>query len=264
MLVPLLQKAGIRRSLVVALLRKGGRLSPPPPCSFDEGMQVLPEALAARLGDRVVLGESVRALDRSGSGWTLETDSETHHLSDVVVTLPARSTARLLAPVAAEAASRIATLTYNPLAVVHLDCDAGLRGMGFQVGFGEGLALKGVTYNASLFGRSDVYTAYLGGAQRPDVVRLPDSDLVDLARSEFRRVTGVDAKGALDVSRIGMPAWDHSWRALDGIEVPDGLHLATNWESRPGIPGRFARARAVGEAIARRGEASPLCRGAAA
>ena len=52
----------------------------------------------------------------------------------------------------------------------------------------------------------------------------------------------------LAVAREEMPAWDRSWAALDGLRLPPGLHVTANWESRPGIPGRMARARAlVGE-----------------
>jgi len=255
MLLPLLEKSGIGRSLVLSLLRrKGGRLSPPPACSFDEGMQVLPDALAARLGDRVRLSTPVHRLERAGDGWIVETERTKVHAEELVVCLPKGATAGLLRDAAPDAARRIASLTSNPLAVVHLHSEARLEGMGFQVSFGEGLPLKGVTYNASLFDRDGVYTAYLGGAQRPEVAGHDDEELGALARAQFRFVTGVDADRVLDVSRIGMPAWDLSWRALDGLQLPPGVQLCTNWESRPGLPGRFVRARRVAEAIAQRTE----------
>jgi protoporphyrinogen/coproporphyrinogen III oxidase len=153
----------------------------------------------------------------------------------------------MLADVAGDASRRIAELRYNPLAVVHLRADTGLRGLGYQVSLAETLRTRGVTFNDSLFGRTGVHTAYLGGARYPAVVQRSDADVAEIAVREFRVVTGRDAD-ALAVSREWMPAWDRSWRAVEGLSLPRGLHLAANWESRPGIPGRLAQAeRLAGE-----------------
>ena len=66
-----------------------------------------------------------------------------------------------------------------------------------------------MTFNDSLFGRSGVYTAYLGGAKRPEVVEWSDERLGAAAVAEFRAVTGYDAR-PLAVARERMPAWDLS------------------------------------------------------
>jgi oxygen-dependent protoporphyrinogen oxidase len=165
-----------------------------------------------------------------------------------VLTTPAAATARLLQPIAGDAAERIGRLRYNPLGVVHLHARTELRGMGFQVSFAEPLALRGVTYNDSLFGRTGVYTAYLGGGARPEVVELDDDTLARLAVEEFRVCTGYEGR-PLAVAREAMPAWDRTWAALEGLRLPAGLSLTANWESRPGLPGRFARARALAESL---------------
>jgi oxygen-dependent protoporphyrinogen oxidase len=110
------------------------------------------------------------------------------------------------------------------------------------------MALRGVTYNASLFGQHDLYTAYLGGSRFPEVVRLPDEALAVRAVAEFRRCTGYDAR-VLSVARERMPAWDVSWRALHGLRAPEGLHFAANWWSRPGLPGRLTEAARLAAAL---------------
>ncbi|MDH5759899.1 MAG: protoporphyrinogen oxidase [Gemmatimonadota bacterium] len=239
-----LREFDVGRSLVLTFLGRGGSVSPPPACSFARGMQTLPDALAASLGDRVRRNEPVRGLSRTAAGWRLETETGAFDCEAVILTAPAPVTARILAPVAPDAAERIATLQYNPLGVVHLHAETELEGLGFQVSLGERRALRGVTYNDSLFGRANVYTAYLGGATHPEVVDLDDAQLGTLAVDEFRRCTGYDA-GVVSVTRERMPAWDRSWKALAGMELPAGIHLAANWETRPGIPGRLARARTV-------------------
>ena len=251
-----LREFGVGRSLVLTLMRRGGRLRPPPACSFTDGMQTLPRALADSLGERVRLGCPVRAIQAEGGGWQVQLDEGIVQAEHVVVTTPAPATAELLRNAAPEAADRIASLGYNPLAVVHLRAQTSLRGMGFQVSLGEGLALKGVTFNDSLFGstggdsaREDLYTAYLGGATHAEVVQRDNEALGALASNEFRRCTGFEAQ-PVSVVHESMPAWDRSWTALTGMRLPPGLHVAANWETRPGLPGRFARARALAESLA--------------
>jgi oxygen-dependent protoporphyrinogen oxidase len=243
-----LDEFGVGRSLVLHLLRRGGAVKPPPACSFRDGMQALPEALARSLGSRVRVATPVLGLRSRGAAWSVETEAETIEASHVVITAPAAAAARLLQPIADETAARIQRLRYNPLGVVHLHARTELRGMGFQVSFAEPLALRGVTYNDSLFGRTGVYTAYLGGGARPDVVELDDDALGRLAVDEFRSCTGYESR-PLSVAREAMPAWDHSWSALQGLRLPPGISLTANWESRPGLPGRVARARALADQL---------------
>ena len=243
-----LREFGVGRSLVMKLLRAGGGIAAPPACSFEHGMEALPAALAVSLGTRVRTGTAVRALLRRGAGWSVETDTENLEADAVVLTTPAPVAARLLEHLSQDAAKRLSGLRYNPLAVVHLHADTELAGLGFQVSLAEPLALRGVTFNDSLFGRTNVYTAYLGGGLRPDVVALDDEAVARLAVEEFRVCTGYESR-PLAVAREEMPAWDRSWDALEGLRLPSGLHVTANWESRPGIPGRLARARALADEL---------------
>jgi oxygen-dependent protoporphyrinogen oxidase len=250
-LAHVLREFGVRRSLLLPLLRRGGTIRPPAPLSFRDGMQTLPDALARALGATLRLSAPVRRLEANGAGWRLQTDHEAIDAEHVVLTVPAPAAADLLDVPAPEAAAALRRLHYNPLGVVHLDADTPLVGLGFQVAFTESLALRGVTYNDALFGRRNVYTAYLGGARRPEVVQLGDDALAALAIEEFRRCTGYDG-ATLAVAREWMPAWDASWRALGGWRLPDGLHVAANWKTRPGIPGRLVEARRMAETLSGR------------
>jgi oxygen-dependent protoporphyrinogen oxidase len=250
-LIHVLREFGVRRSLLLPLLfRAGGRVKPPPAATLQTGMQALPDALARDLGERLRLDCPVRALRAAGSGWRLETDQGFVDARAVVLTCPAAAAARLLTDAAPSAGNAVAALRYNPLAVVHLHAETDLRGLGFQVAFTEPkLALRGVTWNDSLFGRRGLHTAYLGGSRHPEVVDLTDADLADLAVREFRHCTGFEAR-PLAVARERMPAWDVSWRAIQGISLPDGLHFAANWWTRPGIPGRLAEAERLARTLA--------------
>jgi protoporphyrinogen/coproporphyrinogen III oxidase len=243
-----LREFGIGRSLIAPLLRRGGRIEPPPACSFREGMETLPRALHERYREHVRLETPVRRLARESGGYVVETEGETLHAEQVVLTSSAPSTALILRETAPEAAERIGRLVYNPLVVVHVHADTDLVGLGYQVSFSERMITRGVTFNDSLFGRTGVYTVYLGGAKAPQVRDWTDQRLIETAVREFREATGFDAE-ALAVERERMPAWDQSWAALEGLRLPEGLHIAANWESRPGIPGRLLRAKRLAAQI---------------
>ena len=245
-----LREFDVGKSLLLRLLRAGGRISAPPACSFREGVAALPAAIAGALGARVRTARPVRALRPRGSHWSVETEGEVFEAATVVIAVPAPTAAQLLRSVAVDAAERLERLRYNSLGVVHLHAETGLTGMGFQVSLGEPLALRGVTFNDEMFGRTHLYTAYLGGGIRPDAVTLDDSALARLAVDEFRTCTGYVGR-PLAVARERMPAWDRSWRALEGLRLPADIHVTANWESRPGIPGRLARAHALAAELTR-------------
>jgi protoporphyrinogen/coproporphyrinogen III oxidase len=244
-----LREFGVGRSMLLPLARRGGRIDPPDACTFREGMQTLPDALHAHDRENIRLSTRARAVRRAGDGFEVELDGETVAARQVVITAEAPRTAEVIRPVAPDAADRVSRLVYNPLVVVHLHAVTDLVGLGYQVSFAERLITRGVTFNDSLFGRRGVYTAYLGGAKAPQVMEWEDERLAETAIREFREATGHEAR-AISVERERMPAWDRSWAALRGIQVPPGLHLAANWESRPGMPGRLLQARRLAEQLA--------------
>jgi oxygen-dependent protoporphyrinogen oxidase len=247
-----LERLGVGEgSLVAAAIRRMlGGASPPPAVSFRDGMEELPRALYREGRERIRLGTAARSLRRSGGGgWSVVTDDGRIRAAAVVLTCPADRAAAILEDVAPDAADRLATLRYNPLAVVHLLSDAGLEGFGYQVALSEGLVTRGVTFNESLFGRPGVYTSYLGGATAPAVRELPDGDVAEIAAREFRRVTGGEAR-AVRVTRTRSPAWDRSRERLEGMELPAGVRICAPYESRPGIPGRLEAARRLAGELA--------------
>lgn len=234
-----------RGSILLCLARQAVRSrTPPPACSFDGGMQELPLALAAAHADRIRLRTRVRAVEPEGDGFRLTGDDGAWSVRRVVLTVPAPAAAAILGGAFPAAAAALSRLRYNPLAVVHLDSACDLEGFGYQVSFGERLETRGVTFNASMFGRERLYTAYLGGATHPELVEWPDERIGEVAAREFRLATGFDAE-PLGVHRVRMPAWDRSWTALDDVALPPGITLAASYESRAGIEGRIARAKQV-------------------
>ncbi|WP_248895296.1 protoporphyrinogen oxidase [Haloplanus halobius] len=223
----------------------------PPPVSFDDGMAQLPRALYERNADRVELETPVEGIHAAGDGYRLDTADESVTVDSVVVTTRADVAAGLLESVDAESARALRRLYYNPLAYVHLVSDADPDGYGYQVRHDESLDTLGVTWNASLFDRDGVYTCFLGGMQNPDLVDRSDRELGRIAREEFEAVMGASAE-VCNITRHprGMPAYDGSWTAMEAVDLPDGITLATNYAGRMGVPSRVREAKRLADGFA--------------
>jgi oxygen-dependent protoporphyrinogen oxidase len=253
------EKAG---SFLQAFRNRVGQGQKAPPASMSEGMQQLPDALAAAYSDRVELNTPVTDIEPAGkrsagtdsATYTLYTEDGEEEFDHVVVTTPADVTAELLDGIAA-GTEDLGELRYNPLALVYLDANPPRDGFGYQVGYGEDLHTLGVSWNASMFGRDGVHTVFLGGMHEPDLVDESDDRLGEIARTEFEAVMETPAS-VIDVARLdpGFPAWDHSWWALEELETPAGIDLATNYTSRMGIPSRVREAREIAERLSEQAE----------
>ena len=261
-LIPLWRAFGAPRSFVLSAARRalaGGES--PPPCSFDEGLSTLTDALGEACGDRLRLDAPVSGITATERGFRVAVDGrDALAARRVVLTVPAPVAADLLAEGdAGGEVEALGRLRYNPLAVVHLESDLERRGFGYQISLAEeGFATRGVTWNASLFGRRGVVTAYLGGMGREEDVGRDDEWLVERAAREFERITGAAAR-PLFVHRTRVPAHDESWSVLeDGLDaVPRGVHVCSNWESQSGIPSRVRQARRLAGELDRELEGEP-------
>jgi oxygen-dependent protoporphyrinogen oxidase len=253
----LLEREQETGSLLQAFAQRMGGATDAPPISFDAGNQQLPNALAATYANRVELGTPVSRVEpRPEGGYTLHTPVGAHRVDAAVFTTPASVTAELLAGIVPDA-SQLERLRYNPLALVFMESDLDHDGKGYQVGYDEDLHTLGVSFN-SLFDRDGLYTAFLGGMHEPRLVDDRTEKLGRIATREFETVTGASAS-VVDVARLdpGFPAWDESWWALEDIEMPDDLVLATNYTDRMGIPSRVREARDLAERLAERAGPGP-------
>ncbi len=253
----ILRALGVKRSLLLRALRGAARRAGAiPAVSFMEGMEELPRAVALALGEAFRSSVDVLRVEPRRGGWRIVGDGEMWEVERVVITVPAPAAALILEGVLPEVAGRLRNLRYNPLAMVHLvaEEEEAPRGWGYQVAFGEELRTRGVTWNDAIFQREGIHTAFLGGARDPEAVGMDDTRLGEVARKEFLEVTGLPSR-TLSVSRTRIPAWDRTWQALDDLpELPRGLHLFANWESRVGLPARVRRAEALAQELA--GEAA--------
>ena len=240
--------------------KQGGALPPSRrPFSFRDGMQTLPDALAARLGSALRLNAAATAVRRGADGFEVTADGptgpEAHRADAVVLAVPPHRLPALDAP---SDLGPLQAVAFPPVAVVALgfrraDAAHPLDGFGVLVPSREPFRMLGAQFSSTLFpGRAPtghvLLTLFFGGARHPDDAHLPDDALLDLARTDLRRLLGVRGEPTF-VRR-------HTWaRAIPQYELGYGRVLAALEALEEAWPGCFVAGNvrggiSVGEALA--------------
>jgi len=178
-------------------------------CSFRGGMETLPRALAARLGD-ALLSESLVVGARHGKAngnSSFEVDltrnghRETLLASAIILAAPVYAASEILKGVSDKFAAPFGRIEYAPLAVVA----AGYRrdqvrnagnGFGFLVPRSEGLRVLGTVWNSSLFPERApenmaCFTSFAGGATDLALCGMSEDEIAEIICGEVKRVLGV-------------------------------------------------------------------------
>jgi protoporphyrinogen/coproporphyrinogen III oxidase len=177
-----------------------------PKFSFDEGLQVLPDTLAAHLGDAVRRNTSVTKLTQTATGWTVHirgTNDESQSEHNAVIfcgTAPKLAALKLetQAPVDLKAFSEI---RYPPVASVVLgfrreDVAHDCSGFGMLIPKIAGFKSLGTIFSSALFPNRapaghHTLTTYVGGERYPELAALPQDKLVELVCEDLRGLLGV-------------------------------------------------------------------------
>ncbi len=187
-----------------------------PKFSFDEGLQVLPDALAAQLGDSVKLNMPVTKLTRCADGWTVTTPSgETQHSAVIycgtafklaelqVVGTPsiARQGSTHAQAEQCSALQSFSEVRHPPVASVVLgfrreDVTHPCNGFGMLIPKIEGFKILGTIFSSALFPNRApaghlTLTTYVGGERYPELASLPQDKLVALVCDDLRVLLGV-------------------------------------------------------------------------
>lgn len=203
-----------------------------PKFSFDEGLQVLPDTLAAQLGDAVRLNTAVTKLTKTSSGWTVHTQTasggalEEHDavvfcgtapkLAELQIEssagLPARREGENIGqntpgPEAGVPMSKLAAfaeIRYPPVASVVLgfrreDVAHDCNGFGMLIPKIEGFKILGTIFSSALFPNRapaghHTLTTYVGGERYPELAALPEDKLVELVCADLQKLLGVRGK----------------------------------------------------------------------
>jgi oxygen-dependent protoporphyrinogen oxidase len=237
--------------------------------SFDDGLQVLTEALAARLpagasrtGARVTAVHPIAS--GAHAGWRVATPAFEVECGALIIALHAPDAAPLVRPFDPQLAAQLASIGYNTAATVSMafreeDVAHRMDGFGFVVPAIEGLSIMGCTFCHRKYpGRSPAHHALLRAFWSDESTRLTDDDLVARTLLDFSRLLGIRSSPLLaHVSRwpLSMPQYTVGHLDQVGeIEARAGTHpglaLAGNAYRGIGIPDCVRSGESAAEAIA--------------
>ena len=250
--------------------RRGG--SDGPFRSLPGGLGELVTAVARHLPPASVrCGSAVEALAGSGP-FRISAGGRSIAARQVLLAVPARPAAALLAPLDAEAARLCASIRHTSSATVALAYPRNavgrtIRGSGFVVPWaergGSGLSiLAGTSITSKWPGRAPdgqaLFRGFLGGARDPDVLARPDEALIDAVHRDLAGI--LEISGTPTLARVyrwpdANPQHDVGHRAtIAAIDARlarlPGLHLAGSAIRGVGIPDCIAAGRAAASAAA--------------
>jgi oxygen-dependent protoporphyrinogen oxidase len=174
--------------------------------SFRNGMQALPKAIAARLGDRIKYNctvEKVLRLDNKIKVFCTHNDTPTEIVSDVVVsTVPADRTAAIFGDQDNELSNHLGKIYYPPVKVLFLgfrtdSVGHALDGFGFLIPEKEKKTFLGAIFSSVIFPyRAEdglaAFTLFIGGARSPELLDNEDDLLVDRVINEFKEIMKIE------------------------------------------------------------------------
>jgi len=244
-------------------------------CSFRDGMETLPRAIAARLGDSLLFETTVAALRHgkaNGNPWfevdlTRQNHGKTLAASAVVIATPTNIASQILLGLSDKFAPLFSRIEYAPVAVVSAcfrreQIQKPPDGFGFLVPRAEGLRVLGTVFNSSLFaGRApegmDCLTSFAGGATDAKFCDLSDEEITETISGEVARVLGITGKPvATNMHRYvrALPQYNlgHS-QIVKSLETQTaampGLFLTGNYLSGPSIGACVEQAYQTAEAV---------------
>ena len=244
-------------------------------CSFRDGMETLPRAIAARLGDSLLLETSVTSLRHgkaNGKPWfevdiTRHNHRETLAASAVVIATPTNNTSQILQGLSDQFAPLFSRIEYAPIAVMSAcyrreQIQKPPDGFGFLVPRAEGLRVLGTVFNSALFaGRApegmDCFTSFAGGATDPGFCELSEEHISKTICTEVARVLGITGEpAATNLHRYAraLPQYNlgHSQivKSLETLTAAiPGMFLAGNYLSGPSIGACVEQADRTAEAV---------------
>jgi oxygen-dependent protoporphyrinogen oxidase len=182
--------------------------------SFDEGLQVLPDTLAAQLGDALKLNTPVTKLTQTSDGWRVTTTNSETEFGAVIYCGTAYKLAELqiegraASPLPADGAHGVtrpttafSEISYPPVGAVVLgfrreDVAHSCQGFGMLIPKIEGFKILGTIFSSALFPNRApaghvTLTSYIGGARYPELGLLPPDQLVETVLADLRVLLGV-------------------------------------------------------------------------
>ncbi len=173
--------------------------------SFDGGMQMLTDRLAALLAEEITirLNTNVESLSFDGERWRIRTSANELIEADAVcLALPAYRAAELLREMDAPLAADLADIPYTSTATINFayrrtDIAHPLDGFGFVAPFVERRAVLACSFSSVKFanrapaGGHALLRAFVGGALQPEMFALDEEAMARAARADLEQLLGI-------------------------------------------------------------------------
>lgn len=172
--------------------------------SFDGGMFSIIDALISRIGERIITGKGVSAIEKKVNCYELFFDDGTIYESDIVVfATPAHSTAMVICGIDKVIAELLETISYPPVSVVATGFSknkfkADIDSFGFLIPARENRKILGTLFDSSIFpGRAPegkiLLRTFVGGARYPELAQQDDERLINMVVSELSDILKISA-----------------------------------------------------------------------
>ncbi len=197
---------GLFKGLILGARERKGRLEKSKHrarlFSFRNGMQALPEAIAAQLGNKIKYRcevEKVLKLENTIKVFCTYNETITEFDADIVVsTVPADRAAVIFRDQDAELAKHLNKIYYPPVKVLYLGfrkeaVGHALDGFGFLIPEKENKTFLGAIFSSVIFpfrAESDLaaFTLFIGGARCPELLEAENAELVHRVIEEFKEI----------------------------------------------------------------------------
>ena len=213
--------------------------------SFRNGLQALPDALAAALTN-VLFNSPVERIEPTPDGWRVITSDQTQLVDKLVITVDTNSAAQLLATHDSTFADALRAVTYPPMTAVHsaykrVDVNHPLNGFGGLNPKVEDRFAAGHIWSSSLFkGRCPedevLFTTLIGGQTRTSNARQPDEFLSGAVHQELADSFGIKASKPVFQTiyrwERAIPQYDANLAALGNLvkqAEAAQLFVSANW-----------------------------------
>jgi oxygen-dependent protoporphyrinogen oxidase len=166
--------------------------------SFYDGAQTMTDAIAGKLGDRLLLGVSVEGVERNGKNYRLNTSGGVFDADIAVLASPAFVTSGILKDIDSVISKELLEIPYPPLSVVCFGYERekvghSLDGFGFIIPHKEGARILGTLWDSSIFPNRApeghvLLRSMIGGAKSPDLAMLDDEKLTNTVFDELNKL----------------------------------------------------------------------------
>lgn len=232
-------------SVLQGLIKNGSTAGRRQSFSFQNGLQTLPNALAAALTNGS-FNSPVEQINPTVNGWQVKIANQMHTVDKLVITVGTNTAARLLATHNSTFASSLRAVTYPPMTAVHsaykrVDVRHPLNGFGGLNPKTVGQFAAGHIWSSSLFtGRCPadevLFTTLIGGQTGADNARQPNNVLSARVHQELATSFGIRAIEPVFQSiyrwERAIPQYDANLAALRtpiALAEADQLFVCANW-----------------------------------